>query len=304
MEQKRAGCLTILAVGAVIGLVLDRCSNKPSSEPATALPAPAVPAQTPAEQAAQTEKEAVSALAKPRYAIGQEFSVGYFSYQVNKVEVKSDATRGPLLAIDITVRNDDSSESMTPMLKLLDENGKERGGAILALATPSGDVLTELRPDVVYRGYAAFDDVPTDGKYILLVSGGLASGKSAIVPLFEQLAVPPSVSEPPAIGQGQVNTTPPGPSVPQPSTATSPPAPPVNAASPSSGVLCNGVVEVPQYGELVFKNLPGDQLKFSFDHGVWQPSIHRQPDGTQTLVMRSIKPGIQTKCDMRWEIAP
>src|ERR1019366_5963877 len=220
MEQKRAGCLTILAVGAVIGLVLDRCSNKPSSEPATALPAPAVPAQTPAEQAAQTEKEAVSALAKPRYAIGQEFSVGYFSYQVNKVEVKSDATRGPLLAIDITVRNDDSSESMTPMLKLLDENGKERGGAILALATPSGDVLTELRPDVVYRGYAAFDDVPTDGKYILLVSGGLASGKSAIVPLFEQSAVPPPVSD----------TTPPSPSAPQPLTATSPPVPPAEAS--------------------------------------------------------------------------
>jgi hypothetical protein len=247
------------------------------------------------------ENEAASALANPRYAIGQEFSVGYFSYRVNKVEVIPDAARGPLLAVDVTVRNDDSSESMTPMLTLLDENGKKRGGAILVLATPSGDLLTELRSDVIYRGYAAFDSVPTDGKYILLVSGGLASGKSAVVPLFDQAAVSPSVSEPPAIGQGQMNTPPPGPSAPQPPTEPNAPAPPVEADKPTSGVLCNGPIQLPQNGELTFKNLPGDQLHFMFDHNAWQPTIRRQPDGTQTVIMRSIKPGIQTNCDMRWE---
>jgi hypothetical protein len=89
---------------------------------------------------------------------------------------------------------------------------------------------------------------------------------------------------------------------PQPSTATSSPAPPVEASKPTSGVLCSGVIAVPQNGELIFKNLPGDQLKFTFDHNAWQPTIRRQPDGTQTVVMRSIRPGIQTKCDMRWEV--
>jgi hypothetical protein len=283
--------------------VLDRCSGKHPSESAPVVSTPAVPAQTPAEQAAQIEHEAASALANPHYAIGQEFSVGYFSYRVNRVEVKSDAASAPILAIDVTVRNDDSSESMTPMLKLLDENGKKRGGAILELATPSGDLITELRSGVVYRGYAAFDNVPTDGKYILLVSGGLASGKSAIVPLFEQTAEPPSASDPPAIGQGQANTTPAAPSDPQPSITTIPSAPSANGSSPISGVLCSGPIEVPQNGELTFKNLPGDQLHFIFDHDAWSPSIHREPNGTQTLVMRSIKPGIQIKCDMRWEIA-
>jgi hypothetical protein len=379
MEQKRAGCFTILVAAVVLGAVLDRCSGKHSSEssPVVSNPAistPAVPAQTPAEQAAQTEREAASALANPRYAMGQEFSVGYFSYRVNKVEVISDPYRGLLLAVDITVRNDDSSESMTPMLKLLDENGKERGSAIVALATPSGDVLAELRPGVVNRGYAAFDSVPTDGKYILLVSGGLASGRSAIVPLFEQSAVPPPVSD----------TTPPSPSAPQPLTATSPPVPPAEASQedrelaawkrdcslwqdeaiktlfkqeklpafmtpdkirrrqeesrcgifasmvfrpdgsihsveqwrpqeeapalpappikPTSGVLCNWPVEVPQNGEVKFRNLPSDRLKFTFDHDAWLPRIHREPDGTQTLIMRSIKPGVQTMCDIRWEI--
>jgi hypothetical protein len=86
MERKHgraAGCLTILAAVVIVGLLDRPWSNKPNLEPA-----PAPPAQTPAEQAAQTEKETASALANPRYAIGQEFSVGYFSYRVNRVEVK------------------------------------------------------------------------------------------------------------------------------------------------------------------------------------------------------------------------
>jgi hypothetical protein len=67
-------------------------------------------------------------------------------------------------------------------------------------------------------------------------------------------------------------------------------------------VLCNGPVEVQQNWEFTFRNLPGDRLKLTFDHDAWLPLIHREPDGTQTLIMRSIKPGIQTKCDIRWEI--
>lgn len=78
---------------------------------------------------------------------------------------------------------------------------------------------------------------------------------------------------------------------------------PSEVDKPNPGVLCDGVIAVPQNGELTFTNLPGDRLRFTFDHDAWSPSIRRQPDGTQTLTMRSIKPGIQTKCDIRWEIA-
>ena len=80
------------------------------------------------------------------------------------------------------------------------------------------------------------------------------------------------------------------------------PAPPVETAKPTSGVLCNGPVEVRQNWEFTFRNLPGGQLRFTFDHDAWLPLIHREPDGTQTVIMRSIKPGIQTKCDIRWEV--
>ncbi len=73
------------------------------------------------------------------------------------------------------------------------------------------------------------------------------------------------------------------------------------AARQTSGVL-HASVEVAQNGEVVFENLPGGRLKFTFDHSAWQPTISRQANGTQTLVMRSLKAGIQRTCDVRWEI--
>src|SRR5580704_3209096 len=72
-------------------------------------------------------------------------------------------------------------------------------------------------------------------------------------------------------------------------------------ARQTSGVL-HASVEVAQNGEVVFENLPGGRLKFTFDHSAWQPTISRQANGTQTLVMRSLKAGIQRTCDVRWEI--
>lgn len=79
------------------------------------------------------------------------------------------------------------------------------------------------------------------------------------------------------------------------------PAPTVRAARQTSGVL-HASVEVAQNGEVVFENLPGARLKFTFDHSAWQPTITHQSNGTQTLVMRSLKPGIQRTCDVQWEI--
>lgn len=76
---------------------------------------------------------------------------------------------------------------------------------------------------------------------------------------------------------------------------------PAAPANPTSGVL-HASVEVAQYGEVVFQGLPADRLRFIFDHDAWQPTIHRQPNGTQTLVMRSLKPGIQRSCNVKWEI--
>lgn len=75
---------------------------------------------------------------------------------------------------------------------------------------------------------------------------------------------------------------------------------PEKAASPTSGVLRATVAL--EHGQAVFENLPGGRLKFTFDHDAWQATIRRKPNGTQTLVMRSLRPGIQTNCDVLWEI--
>lgn len=82
------------------------------------------------------------------------------------------------------------------------------------------------------------------------------------------------------------------------------PASSTHVATPTSGVLCNGPINVPQNGTMVFNDLPADRLHFTFDHDAWQPTIQLQPDGRKTLVMRSLKPGIQTHCHVRWEITP
>jgi hypothetical protein len=79
------------------------------------------------------------------------------------------------------------------------------------------------------------------------------------------------------------------------------PVQPRPAARQTSGTL-HASVEVAQNGEVVFENLPGARLKFTFDHSAWRPTISHQANGTQTLVMRSLKPGIQRTCDVQWEI--
>jgi hypothetical protein len=87
--------------------------------------------------------------------------------------------------------------------------------------------------------------------------------------------------------------------------APAPPPAPIprraTAARPTSGVLHATIAQALR-GDVVFNNLPGGRLKFTFDHAAWQATIRRQPDGTQTLVMHSLKPGSQTACDVGWQI--
>jgi hypothetical protein len=87
-----------------------------------------------------------------------------------------------------------------------------------------------------------------------------------------------------------------------PSPPSAPPAQPVRAAAaPTSGTL-HAAVEVGLNGEVVFENLPNGRLRFIYDHSAWRPTISHQANGTQTLVMRSLKAGIQRVCDVQWEI--
>ena len=158
----------------------------------------------------------------------------------------------------------------------------------MSAAMAFGPLTERMPPGVPVKGFAVFNVLPPSDdaglKYSLVVSDG--AGEQATIRLYQAAQLPPTPSEQPA-------------PAPTPEPAP-PPGQPAPAASPTSGVL-HATVEL-ERGEAVFENLPGGRLKFTFDHDAWQATIRRQPNGTQTLVMRSLKPGTQTKCDVRWEI--
>jgi hypothetical protein len=51
---------------------------------------------------------------------------------------------------------------------------------------------------------------------------------------------------------------------------------------------------------VVFDNLPAGRLRFDFDHSLWRPTITRNPDGTQKLVLHSSVSGQQQQCVVQW----
>lgn len=75
-------------------------------------------------------------------------------------------------------------------------------------------------------------------------------------------------------------------------------------APPTSGVLSYNGPPVPYGGVISFRNLRGGRLRFVYDHMSWQALVSRQPDGTQTLTLRSIKHADQSQCVVQWEVIP
>jgi hypothetical protein len=80
--------------------------------------------------------------------------------------------------------------------------------------------------------------------------------------------------------------------------------PQISTPIPStSGMLHYSGPAVGYGSTVVFSNLPGERLKFTFDQQSWQPLIAHLPDGTQKLTLLSLKKGNQVQCDVHWEIA-
>ena len=236
MERKHgcAGCLTVLAVVVVIGL-LSRSPDKSKSNPAPA-PSPAPTAVGPHEQ---HEKRLAELKLERRQSLADFLAIG-LGYEAR-------IRRDLAIVRDLTLRSADPFP---------DPNQEQR-------------LLADLN--------AAIKDNAEKKAQLDALDAEIAKEEAAIEPS------PPQ-------------------SAPAPAAQASPPPPQAEASKPTSGVLCNGPVEVRQNWEFTFRNLPSGQLKFTFDHDAWLPILSREPDGTQTLIMRSIKPGIQTKCDIQWEV--
>jgi Domain of unknown function (DUF4352) len=125
-----------------------------------------------------------------RHRIGEDFSVGYWSYRCNGARWQSmipslgtaEIPDAEFLVVDLYMRNNDRTASTAPPLKLVDAQGREYDESSKGTFMPGAlDVLKKLNPQVSSRGYAVFD--APRGKYALLVSGGFESGEHALVDL-------------------------------------------------------------------------------------------------------------------------
>lgn len=133
------------------------------------------------------------------YKIGQTFSVGYWSYLCHNAywtpvlgfnPYSMERANADFVVVDITARNDDTSSSTLPTFQLVDEAGRTYDESSAGMLNEGFfSPLEQLNPGVSKRGNIAFD-VPSDRRYYLLLSGGIESGKRAIVILPMSVPLP------------------------------------------------------------------------------------------------------------------
>jgi hypothetical protein len=173
------GLLTAIGVLVLLGYLANLLNKSPESGGGSS---PTPTTLTPAGDVAP---------APPKYAIGQQFSVGYWTYRCNGANWQPFIGSGfgsverpdaAFLVLDLTVRNDDRTSSTLPPLKLVDPQGREFDESSKGIFLEgSFGALKQLNPGVSSRGLVVFD-VP-HGEYMLKVSGGFESGKDALVDL-------------------------------------------------------------------------------------------------------------------------
>jgi hypothetical protein len=136
--------------------------------------------------AAEQAKLAALQTSKTRYGIGQNVSVGYWTYRCLGVRwqrsIGSEYADARFLVVDLVIGNNDKTASSLPPMKLLDEHDREYDESSKSIFLErSFGTLKSLNPGVYSRGYVVFDVPP--GKYVLKVSGGYTSGQSATIEL-------------------------------------------------------------------------------------------------------------------------
>lgn len=129
------------------------------------------------------------------YKEGNTVSIGYTSYLILKSYWETqlsdnlflDQLSKPdamFLFVELIVKNDDTKARMIPPFKLIDENGAEYETSSKSeiLVKEAIKIMDTLNPDVQKHGYIVFD-IPQNHKYKLKISGGIWSGKSALIEL-------------------------------------------------------------------------------------------------------------------------
>jgi hypothetical protein len=188
------GCLLTLIIGfVVVWAIYNSNDNSRSTSPPTR-PDEAVPEKVDTQPPTTVAPETIYVPTRPislHRKMGEEFSVGYWSYRCYGVEWQSmivssfgtpEVPDAQFLIVDLSIRNDDRTSSTLPPIKLVDSQGREYDesskGTFLRGAF---DTLKQVNPGVSSRGYVVFD-VPR-GDYALKVSGGFESGEHRLIDL-------------------------------------------------------------------------------------------------------------------------
>jgi hypothetical protein len=197
-------CCGLWLVYAVVSALGTSDSGQSTQQTSTPV-APASTASTPQVQQANTPAT---------YEIGQQFSVGYWTYRINRAfwtpflgafnPYSMQRANATFIVVNLIARNDDTSSSTFPPFQLTDEQGRTYDESPQGLSSDGFfSPLEELNPGVSKGGNVAFD-VPPDRQYFLLISGGIESGKHALVKL-------PPYSPPSSPQQQQQPANPPSP---------------------------------------------------------------------------------------------
>jgi len=148
-----------------------------------------------------SSSDALAGRPSVKLKIGQELSVGYWSYTVNSISWQRiigspgytvETPDAEFLVVDLSIRNNDRTASTLPPFELIDEQGREYDESEKGTSMQgSFGMLKKLNPGVSSRGYLVFD-VPR-GEYVLKAPGGFQSGESALVDLSPPIEMSPPV---------------------------------------------------------------------------------------------------------------
>jgi hypothetical protein len=131
--------------------------------------------------------------------VGDQIEVGDFSYVVNKAmykktvggEYSSKTADGIFLIVNVTFRNNDKEEHTldNSFFKLTDAAGTEfssstEGETALEMSDNATLFMKQCPPHIAKTGYLIFE-VPKKDVYDIHLSGGLWSGKTAVVKLTQ-----------------------------------------------------------------------------------------------------------------------
>jgi TonB family protein len=125
------------------------------------------------------------------HAANEAVNVGYWTYRCNGAAWRDVISTGfdvvrpdaRFLVVDVSLVNNDKSESYRAPMKLIDGEGREFSESSESFELPNSlSALKSLNPSVATRGLVLFD-IPPTGTYRLQVSGGFTSDEKVLIEL-------------------------------------------------------------------------------------------------------------------------